>query len=280
MSGRGRRPDEQVGRAGREGGRREASLKSYRDIFEEEIQQAEAELERGAVGLLASSLIAGLGVSVGAFLAAVIVTMAGGVWSEPVVRLIAANAYAVGFILVILGRTDLFTEYTTITLFPVLAGKASVRALARVWALILVANLVGAAAFALFMTVLGPALGVIEPRVFGDLAADLLAHPGWVIMLSATLAGWLMGMLSWLIAAGRDTVSQVLFVWIIGATIGLGHLHHVVTGTTEVLAAIFAGQGVGYADYGRFLLWCVVGNVIGGVLFASLMRYSVIQAGR
>jgi formate-nitrite transporter family protein len=254
-------------------------LKSYRTILEQEVSQAEEELARPAHGLLGSGLLAGLGIGVSLFVLAIVLTMGDGELSDPVVRILAANAYTVGFIIVIMGRTDLFTEYTTIAILPVLVGRASVALLARLWALVYAANLVGAAVLAWLVVVLGPELDVVEVGTLHRLARDLVGFEWWVIALSATLAGWLMGLLSWLISAARDTISQVAFIWIITVIIGLGHLHHAIVGTAEVLASILAGGaaagGVGWGGFAHFLLWTTLGNAAGGVLFAVLIRYSL-----
>ena len=87
---------------------------------------------------------------------------------------------AVGFVFVVLGRSELFTEQTTLAVLPVLNGKESIAGLARVWAVVYVANLIGAAAFAGLAVIIGPALGTIEPRAFGEIAAAKTDHPGWV----------------------------------------------------------------------------------------------------
>ena len=67
--------------------------------------------------------------------------------------------YAVGFIFVVLGRSELFTEQTTLAVLPVLNRQASVLELVRTWAVVYVANLLGAAAFAGLAVLIGPALG-------------------------------------------------------------------------------------------------------------------------
>lgn len=254
----------------------EAPLKSYRTILQQEIRQAEEELERPAKGLFVSGLLAGLGVGVSLFLMAVLLTLAGGAWPEPVTSLLVANAFTVGFIIVILGRTDLFTEYTTLAILPVLTGRSSIASLARLWGWVYLANVLGAAAFALLVVSLGPALEVVGPGVLGGLAREPVRHGAWVIFQSALLAGWLMGLLSWLVTAGRDTISQVFFVWLVTFSIGLGNLHHAITGSAEVLAGVFAGEGAGWPDFGRFLFWTTLGNAAGGVVFAVLIRYSLV----
>lgn len=254
-------------------------LKSYGTILEEETQLAVKELRRPTLGLIASGLVAGLGIGTSLLAMAAILTAEGGEPGGPGTAVLMASAYAVGFIIVILGRTDLFTEYTTLAILPVLDGRSSLGRLARFWGLIYLSNLVGAALFAAALASLATRMGVLEPWALGSIAEELVRHPDLVILASAGLAGWLMGFLSWLIAAGRDTISQIFFVWLVAAAIGLGELHHVVVGTAEVLGGAFAGQGVTVADFGRFLLWTTLGNAAGGLIFAVLIRYSTVAGG-
>ena len=72
-----------------------------------------------------------------------------------------------------------------------------------------------------------------------------------------------MGLLSWLVAAGRDTISQVVVVWLITTCIGFTGLHHAVLGSVEVLAGVFSNMGIGWDEFGRFLLWTTLGNITG-----------------
>ncbi len=205
----------------------------------------------------------------------VVITMLRGAGiSGALVDLLVANMYAVGFILVVMGRSELFTEHTALAVFPVLAGKAKLRALARLWGVVYVANLTGAVLFAGLLTVFGPRLGVVSAAAFGAIAEPLVGHPWWIVLLSGLLAGWLMGLLSWLVSAARETISQVFFVWLVATAIGLAHLHHSIVGTVEVLAAVFVGSGVTMLDFGHFLLWTTLGNAVGGVVFVAAVKYS------
>jgi formate/nitrite transporter FocA (FNT family) len=209
------------------------------------------------------------------FLMAVMLTVADGRLPEPAVRLLAANMYAVGFVFVVLGRSELFTEQTALAVLPVLRGRASARELLRLWGLVYASNLIGAAAFAGMAALIGPAMRVIDPAAFGTIARRMTDHPAGAMLASGVLAGWLMGLLSWLVAAGRDTISQVVVVWLVTASIGFAGLHHVVLGSVEVLAGAFAGQGIGPADVGRFLLWATLGNAIGGTVFVAVIKYGL-----
>ncbi len=182
--------------------------------------------------------------------------------------------YSFGFILVILGRSEFFTEQTSLAVLPVLNREASIRALVRLWALVYVGNLIGAAAFAWLAGLTGVRLGMISPDALGTIAKNVVSHSGSTIFLSGLLAGWLMGLLSWVVAAGRDTISQVVIVWMVTAAIGLGHLHHAVLGTVEVLAGVFVSRGADMEDFGHFLLWTTLGNIIGGSFFVGLLKYA------
>ncbi|MDP8958868.1 MAG: formate/nitrite transporter family protein [Actinomycetota bacterium] len=251
----------------------EESKKDYRTILEEQIGEGLKQLDRRSSGLLISGLSAGLDLGFGPFLMAVMLTLLGGSFPEATTRILLANMYALGFIFVIMGRSELFTEHTTLAVLPVLGRRASVRSLARLWGLVFAANLVGGALFAWLAVVIGPALGVAEQSAFSEIAASLVDHSWWVVLLSAVLAGWLMGLLSWLVAAGRDTVSQVLFVWLVAGSIGLAGLHHSIAGTVEVLLGVFAGQGATLVDFGSFLVWTTLGNALGGVFFVAVIKY-------
>ena len=189
--------------------------------------------------------------------------------------------YAVGFIIVVLGRSELFTEQTTLAVLPVLNRRASPAALLRLWVVVYVANLIGAAVFAGLAVLIGPALGVADVEAFGAIARQVVNHGGLVIFGSALLAGWLMGLMSWLVAASRDTVGQLVIVWLVASAIGFARLHHVVVGSVEVLAGLFVGaEGVTIASGGQFLLWATLGNILGGSFFVALIKSSYAVRGR
>jgi formate-nitrite transporter family protein len=247
--------------------------KASKEILRHEIEEGVDALQRPVVGLFLSGLSAGLDVGFSLLLMAIMKTQMEGVLPEPVAGLLVANMYAVGFIFVVLGRSELFTEQTTLAVLPTLSGRASPRALVRLWVVVYLANLLGAALFAWLSTLIASALGIIAPHAFGAIAHRMTDHSGQAIFLSAIFAGWLMGLLSWLVAAGRDTISQIVLVWLITTSIGFAKLHHVILGTVEVLAGAFAGQGISAADFAHFLVHATLGNIVGGVVFVALLKY-------
>lgn len=254
------------------------ALKPSRTILESEVRQAVTELNRPTTGLVMSGLIAGFGIGTSVLAIALFMELRQD-FSPIAFRLMIANAYAIGFVLVILSHTDIFTEYTTIALLPVLTGDSRLSSLARLWVLIYAANLIGGFFFVLLLVSISPDLGIASAETFSKIGLELVDHPWWIMLLSATLAGWLMGLMGWMVTSSRDTIGQIVFVWLIAGIIGVGHLHHSILGTLEMFAAMLVPGPVSLFDAGRFLLWVTVGNILGGALFAVAIRYSVLISG-
>src|SRR5690606_23901691 len=107
-------------------------LTPSRKMLAQEMKQAAEEFQRPALGLVLSGFSAGLGVGVSFLLMAAVATLAAETMPRLVTEVLMGNAMAVGFIIVILGRMDLFTEFTTIAIVPVLARQATLAALAKI----------------------------------------------------------------------------------------------------------------------------------------------------
>lgn len=247
--------------------------KTHTEILDQEIEEGLAELNRSASGLFLSSLSAGLDLGFSVLVIVGILHVAKPELSPVVLELLLAGAYSIGFILVIIGRSELFTEHTTVAVLPVLARRATVAQLGRLWGIVYAGNLLGAASFALMFVVIGPGLGIADDGAFAEIGHRLLRFSSGVVLASAILAGWLMGLLSWLVAAARETISKVFFISLITGVIGFGHLHHSIVGSIEVLVAVFAGMAAP-AEFLRFLLLATLGNAIGGTVFVGLLKYA------
>lgn len=87
------------------------------------------------------------------------------------------------------------------------------------------------------------ALDIIELTTLGIIDKPLVDHAWWGIVMSGMLARWIMDLLSWLVAANRDIISQILIIWLVITTVDLSQLHHSIVGTIEMFAAMFADYG-------------------------------------
>jgi formate/nitrite transporter FocA (FNT family) len=178
-----------------------------------------------------------------------------------------------------MAQTELFTEHTTLAVLPVLDGEASLGSLGQLWGLVWAGNMIGGALFAGFAVVAGPELNLIETATFVETARTFVDLSTVGVVTGAILAGWLMGLLSWVLTSVGDSVSRILVIFVCTFPIGFGHLPHCVAGNIEVLAGMLAGANVTVLQWAQFLAVTTVGNVIGGVVFVTLLNYSHVVYG-
>jgi formate/nitrite transporter FocA (FNT family) len=253
---------------------KEEPQKSYHEILLGELSAGLTEFRRPTSGLLLSSLSGGLDVSFSLLLMTTVWTKLQGVFPDEIVELVVANLYSIGFIFVVVGRSELFTEHTSRALFPVLDGQVGWLELARLWSLVLVGNIAGTAAFAAAVAYVGPPLGVMDRASFAALSQPLIERTWWLTIAAGVLAGWLMGLLSWLVSACRETISQIVIVWLVTTAIGITRSPHAIVGAGEVLLGLYSRQGVTFGDFVAFLALTTLGNGIGGAVFVAALKHS------
>jgi formate/nitrite transporter FocA (FNT family) len=254
-------------------------MKPAKDVLKSMIDKGKHEIDRDTDGLLLSSFSAGLDIGFGPLLMGVILTLSAGSYGDLTTELLLASAYSVGFIFVILGRSELFTEHTTLAVMPVIDGQATLKQLARLWGVVYIGNIIGGLIFTGLAVLLMPGLGVIEPAAFETIANKLVSHELHWLLIAGIFAGWLMGLLAWLITSARNTISRLLIIWMVTATIGMLHLPHSIAGNVEVLFGLLTSSSVNIMDYLAFLSLSTIGNAIGGTVFVGLMKYGHVIRG-
>ncbi len=251
--------------------------KSLERIVKEQIEESLEEYQRSSKALFLSALTAGLDLGFSLLVIGVLYTMFNDRLSVEVMRVVLAMAYPIGFIFVILGRSALFTEHTTLAILPVLSGRESLREMGRLWVVIYVGNLIGGYIIGAAIAYIGPRLGLVTYSALGEIAKHLIDYAPPLILVSAILAGWLMGLVSWLATSSKETIARITVVVIVTAVIGLGGLHHSIVGSTEVFAGMLASDDITIWDYLVTQFWSTFGNIIGGVFFVSILKYQVTQ---
>jgi formate/nitrite transporter FocA (FNT family) len=251
-----------------------AAHAALRPIVVHEIvrEEGETELARPLGSLAWSGLAAGLSMG---FSMVTQSLLRAGLPDAPWRHLIDGFGYSIGFIIVVLGRQQLFTESTLTAVLPVLVRRnlASVMALLRLWGVVLIANFAGAWLFAAALQV----NGVFEPPVrlaMAGLAVQPMAGAFLPTLFKAIFAGWLIAIMVWLLPSARS--ARLLTVLIITYVVALGQLTHIVAGTVETAYAVLAGLAP-FGDYlVRFMLPTLLGNVIGGTAFVALLNHAAI----
>lgn len=265
---------DEAGLTGHERGQIKDNLRlSARTVFSVIRREGEEELYRPAMSLWWSGLAAGIGISTSVFAQGLLHQSFEG---HPQRELIAALGYAMGFVLVVLARLQLFTENTLTAVLPLLAGPNTQRLwrTARLWGVVLAANLCGTLLTALMLDmVVDPS----HPTLAGMLAVARKAAEasGTAALLDGIPAGFFIAAFVWMLPSskGFEIFVVALFAWLIGA----GGFTHVVAGSTEMFLLMAHGEMPVADIFALHLLPTLLGNVLGGTGLFALLAYAQIK---
>lgn len=257
----------------------EDTLRSYESIFRNQVEEGARTLERPAVGQFLSSISCGFDIGFGPLMMMVMLSTTTAVLEEPLAKVLMSVLYTVGFVFVILGRSELYTEHSTLAVLPVLDGREPVRHLFGLWALVWAGNTIGGTIIAVFGAWIGPAMHIIRPEIFRQIGMTFIDLDPAAVFGGAILAGWLMGLLSWILTSVGDTISRVVVIMLTTYLIGFAHLPHCVAGNIEVIAAMLSGAPISVMEWARFLTVTTIGKTVGGVTFVSLVKYGHVTFG-
>jgi formate/nitrite transporter FocA (FNT family) len=238
-------------------------------------EQGLKELDRSFGGLAGSGLAAGLSIGFSFFVQA---NLQADLPDAPWQIMVSAFGYTLGFLIVILGQQQLFTETTLTALIPALTRRDlnTLKLTLRVWAIVLGANLVGTF---LFAGVLAGVPGIFAPgavAAMGQLSAHLLGQPFWQVVMLGVAAGWLIGLTVWLLPGAGP--ARPLIIILLTYAIALCRLPHAIAGSVEAAYAVFCGHA-GVGDYlWRFLVPTLLGNTVGGTALVALLNHVPIAA--
>jgi len=254
--------------------------KTINEIFDEQIEKAMAEHNRSNTHVFVSAIAAGLELGFSVFLMGVLYSLYFNQLTPSTLHLVLSVAYPLGFIFVVIGKSELFTEHTTMAILPVLNRQTTIRSLLILWGIIYAGNLIGASLFSLGLIKLPVDMGVIIPGALISLAEKLSDYSWSVILGSGILAGWLMGLLSWLVASSQDTISRIFSIILVTSVIGLGSLHHSIVGSIEMFSGMLLSENISFLSFLHVLGWSTFGNLVGGVVFVALLKFSYATGAR
>lgn len=255
------------------------SSKSHGKILSEQISEALETYRRSNAGTFYSSLIAGLEIGFSYLLLCSFFTFFSPRYSEEVVFKLMAMVYPAGFILVVLGRSLLFTEQTSLLSLPFFHGKESIGSLLKLWGTVIAGNMIGGFVISLVLLWIGPQLHIFDHLAVEKIAVHITSFSGHVIFVSGILAGWLMGLLSWLLTSTKDTISKIVIIALITSIMAFTNLHHSIIGNIEVFSGLVSSAKITFSDYALFQVMALLGNAVGGFVFVGLFKYRSFVAG-
>jgi formate-nitrite transporter family protein len=239
-------------------------------IYEVVCRLGEEEMARPAFSLWWSGVAAGMSISFSLLAQAILHTH---LPDTPWRPLVTDVGYTVGFIMVIMSRQQLFTENTITAVLPVIAAfnTANLTKMARMWAVVLLANFAGTLFAALFSTF----TPVVSPELLSgmvDLSRQILGHSWLEMFFKGIAAGFLIAALVWLIpgAGSAQFYVIVLMTYLISA----GNFMHIVAGSVEAFLLLLNGELHWLAMFTGFILPVLAGNIVGGTALFTLIAYA------
>ena len=245
-------------------------------VYETIRREGEEELARPAAALAWSGLAAGLSMGF-SFVAEALIRNR--LPERPWARLVSSLGYSVGFVIVVLGRQQLFTENTLTVILPFLLRKklAVLVKVLRLWAIVLAANLVGTFAFAFCIA----HVAIFDRSVQQTLTQIGAAHLGisfGIALVRAIFAGWLIALMVWLLPAAEH--SRLSIIIIATYLIGLGGFSHIIAGSTTVFFLVII-KYISWETYAvSFFIPTLLGNIIGGVSLVAALGHAQVVGGK
>lgn len=253
----------------------DTTRRSAHEILEEVCDNGRRELERPAKAL-AFSGVAG-GITMGLTGMSVAIAQASLGYTGSMQSFVPYLFYPMGFIAVIIGRAQLFTENTLYPVVLIFSDRKHILPTLRLWAIVFGTNVIGAALFA----ALAVRTGALRPEFTHELVklgVDSSAATVPQIFWSGIIGGWIIALVAWMVSASHWTIGQIAVVWLLTFVVGLGHFAHCIATSGEIFAAVFAGS-ISFASYVRWIIPATAGNILGGIFIVSLLNWGQVKAG-
>jgi formate/nitrite transporter FocA (FNT family) len=248
---------------------------SAEEIYQQVASNARQELKRSSVALAISGFAGGTFMGLSALGTAIALAMLG---TSPGDQMISRAFYPLGFIVVIVGRAQLFTENTLYPVALVLAERRELWNTLRLWAIVLPSNVLGALAFASLVS-LTPALNPHFVGALTQLGLEAIANPWPTVFWSGVMGGWIIALAAWLVSGSHSITGSVMIIWMLTFIVGLGNFAHCIATSGEILTAILTHHAA-WASYPRWFLPAVMGNICGGVGMVTVLEYGQAVYGK
>lgn len=184
--------------------------------------------------------------------------------------------YCVGFVIVVIGRLQLFTENTITAVLPVVAHRSGpgLFRMVRLWVVVFAANMVGTLIFAVAATYAGLFTDG-QIGAFVEISRHFMDRDAGAMLLQGIPAGFLIAVMVWMIPSAEGAEFWVVIM--ITYMIALGDMAHVVAGSIEAFLLLLHGEIGLWRTLAGFMAPAFVGNVIGGTALFTLLAYGQVK---
>jgi formate/nitrite transporter FocA (FNT family) len=249
------------------------------DIYERTKEEGQRRLERPVLEEISTALAAGFDIVAGIILLGLLGSLLHHRFGIEAAHVFASIGFGVGFVFLVVGRGELFTENFLVPLAGLDHRQgASWRNLAKLWSLSPIFNVVGGVIIILIVTTHGVLpFGTGTPIV--DAAFKIHANHPLALFMSAIFAGALITAMTWFVEGSESMGIRVTIAWIVGTFLALGSLNHVVVVTLELIMGIRYGAHIHWLFVlGNFGI-AAAGNALGGIGLVTLNRFTQGRSG-
>ncbi len=245
-------------------------------VYETIRRQGDEELRRPVSALAWSALAAGLSMGFSFISEALLMEH---LPDRPWRPLISRLGYSIGFLIVILGRQQLFTENTLTVILPLLLRKnmATLWRVLRLWGIVLGVNLVGTFLIAICLA----RITLLDTNTRAAMVEIGTSHfgPGiGIVIVRAIFAGWLIALMVWLLPGAES--AKVSIIILLTYIVGLAGFNHIIAGSTTALFVVVT-KSVSWSTYvSQFFLPTLLGNIIGGVSLVAALGHAQVVGGK
>jgi formate-nitrite transporter family protein len=232
------------------------------EAFDTIVSEGAQRLHRSWREVLTTGLAGGLEVGIG-------VVLLFAVYAETGSHLLAGLAFGVGFVALALARSELFTEGFLVPVTAVVAGRANVAQLGKLWGGTLLGNLVGGW---LFMWLVVHALPDLRATALQSATAFVTAPLDLEAAALAFLAGIAITLMTRMQHGTTSDPAKIVAAFA-GALVLAGlQLFHSILDSLVIFAALHAGAPFGYGDWLAWFWYTTLLNMAGGLLVVTLLR--------
>jgi formate/nitrite transporter FocA (FNT family) len=255
------------------------SVPQPEDIYRRTKEEGERRLERPFVEEISTALAAGFDIAAGLITLGLVGATLEHWMGKDAAHFFASIGFGVGFVFLIVGRGELFTENFLVPIAGLDHRRgASWRNLAKLWLTSPFFNVIAGLVIALIVTVHGVLpKGTGSPIVVA--AYKIHANSTLTLFMSAIFAGALITAMTWFVEGQEQVGVRVTVAWVVGTILALGGLNHVIVVTIELIFSIRFGANIPW-DFvlGNFAL-AAAGNMLGGIGLITLNRLTQGKAG-
>ena len=243
-------------------------------VHESVREEGVRELNRSPLALAWSGLAAGLSMGFSLVATGLFYTyLPDASWRPLLVNL----GYTVGFLIVVLGRQQLFTENTLTVILPLLAQCTlnTLFCVARLWGVVLAANLLGTLIFATAVA----HVAIFPPDIqqsFLHVSQQSVNGEFGLTLVKGIFAGWLIALMVWLLPAAETSKLQIIII--LTYLVGLGEFAHIIAGSVDAFYLVNLGKLTWLACFGTFIVPTLIGNIIGGVSLVAVLNYAQVAS--